>query len=123
MDFDYAISAHSSWKGKLRSYLAKPDRSMSGADVAKDNSCDLGKWLYGEGAKFSNLPEYQAARSEHARFHKAAADIIHKADSGQNVVEETALGAKSDFASASSAVVSALMALKSKLATHVLVTK
>jgi hypothetical protein len=123
MDFDQAISAHSKWKAKLRSYLAKPDRSLSASEVAQDDKCELGKWIFGEGAKYSGLPEFQTLRSEHARFHKAAAGVIHKAESGQSVAEETALGAKSEFTSATTAVVTALVAMKAKVATHVLVTK
>lgn len=123
MDFDHAISAHTQWKARLRSYLTKPDRSLSSSEVGQDNKCDLGKSIAGEGTQYSSLPEFQTVRSEHARFHKAAADIIHKADSGHNVSEETALGAKSEFSSASSAVVSALMALKARVGTHTLVNK
>lgn len=123
MDFDHAISAHSSWKAKLRTYLAKPDGSLSPSEVAQDNKCELGKWISGEAAKYSSLPEFQTVRSEHARFHKAAADVIQRADLGQNVSEETSLGAKSEFSSATTAVVSALMALKRKVASKVLVTQ
>ena len=116
MDFDHAISAHSSWKLKLRTYLAKPDHSLKAADIAQDGNCELGKWIVGEGRAFASLPEFNTLRSEHARFHKAAADVVRHADSGQNVTEEIALGSKSEFSSASSAVVSAIMAIKTKAA-------
>ncbi len=123
MDFDQAIMAHSNWKQKLRAYLAKPDRSLSASEVALDNKCDLGKWISGEGAKHASLPEFQTLRTEHTHFHKAAAAVVHKADSGQNVTEETALGSKSEFSSASSSVVNAIMAIKAKVAKHELATK
>ena len=118
MDFDQAIAAHSSWKAKLRTYLAKPDRSLTASEVAQDNKCDLGKWLAGEGKAFANLPEFQTLRTEHSRFHKAAGEVVHHADSGKNTSEEVALGGKSEFSSASSAVVNALMAMKNKVAKH-----
>ncbi len=114
MNFDGAISAHTQWKAKLASYLLKPDHSLSPATVGAHNGCELGKWLDGEGRKYSSLPEYSALVSDHTRFHKAAAEIIKKADAGQKVTEEVALGAKSDFADASSAVVKSLMAMKLK---------
>lgn len=123
MDFDQAIAAHSSWKQKLRSYLAKPDRSLSAVDVEHADKCDLGRWIAGEGAKYGSLPEFQALRSEHAHFHKAAASVIRHADSGQNVTEEISLGGKSEFSAASSAVVKAIMALKDKVSKNVLVSK
>lgn len=115
MDFDQAIASHSSWKSKLRAYLAKPDRSLAASDVAQDHKCDLGKWINGEGKAYASLPEFQTLHSEHSRFHKAASDVIQHADSGKNVTEEVALGGKSEFSSASSSVVNALMAMKHKV--------
>jgi Chemoreceptor zinc-binding domain len=123
MDFDQAIAAHSKWKGKLRTYIASPDGSLSAPEIALDNKCELGKWISGEGAKYSNLPEFKSLRSQHAHFHKAAAEIVRKVDAGHNVTEEVALGAKSEFSSASADVVSAIMALKAEVAKHVLVSK
>jgi hypothetical protein len=123
MNFDQAISAHVRWKGKLKEYLAKPNGSLSPAAVALDNKCDLGKWIAEEGAKHANLAEFQAVRSEHARFHKIAADIVHRADSGQKLTEEVVLGSKSEFAGASARVVNAIVALKGKVEEHDLVTK
>ena len=61
------------------------------------------------------LPEYATLKSEHARFHKEAGEVIKKADSGKSVAEEVALGAKSGFATASSNVVMAIMTMKKKV--------
>ena len=123
MDFEQAILAHRHWKDKLSDYLKKPDGSLSAMEVAKDDKCELGKWIHGDGAKHAKSPEFQHLRSEHARFHKAAADVVHKADSGANVSGETALGGHSEFAAASTAVVKAIMSLRSKLEKHDLVSK
>ena len=115
MDFDEALKAHSAWKMKLSNYLRKPDGSLKSEDIQVDNKCDLGKWIHGEGAKFNTLTEYSTLKSEHAKFHKCAGDVVKKADSGQSVTEEIALGAKSDFAVASGNVVSAIMSMKRKV--------
>lgn len=115
MNFDEAIRAHSDWKMKLGTYLRNPDGSLKSAEISPDNKCPLGQWIYGEGAKFSTLPEYEILRTEHAKFHKEAAQVVTKADSGQNVTEEVALGANSGFAKASSSVVSAIMKMKTKV--------
>lgn len=114
MNFDEAIQAHSSWKMKLATYLKKPDGSIKAIEIQVDNKCQLGQWIHGEGAKHSSLPEYQTLKTEHAKFHKAAAEVVKKADAGQSITEEIALGAKSDFASASNSVVSAIMMMKRK---------
>lgn len=116
MDFDAAIAAHSSWKVKLSTYLKKPDGSLKTADVQVDNKCQLGQWIHGEGAKWSHLPEYTTLKAEHARFHKAAAEVIKKADAGKNVSEDVAIGGASEFAQASSKVISAIMSMKRKAA-------
>lgn len=123
MDFEQAILAHRHWKDKLSDYLKKPDHSLSAMEVAKDDKCELGKWIHGDGAKHAKSPEFQQLRSEHARFHKAAADVVHKADSGANVSGDTALGGHSEFSAASTAVVKAIMSMRSKLEKHDLVSK
>jgi len=114
MNFDDAIAAHTQWKMKLSSFLSHPDNSLNAGTVGQDNQCPLGKWISGDGAKFSKLPEYVKLRTEHTRFHKAAGDVVRKASSGQKVSEEIALGSHSEFAAASNAVVSAIMAMKAK---------
>lgn len=116
MDFQQAIKAHVDSKMKLSSYIAKPDKSLNAGAVSGDGNCDLGKWLKGDGAKYAKDPEFAKLIVDHAHFHKAAGEIIRKADSGARVSEEVALGSKSEYASASSAVVNALMKLKMKLA-------
>ncbi len=115
MNFDDATKAHVEWKGKLKAYLAKPDGSLNPTTVGSDNTCALGKWLHGEGKAHAATSEYRALLTEHAKFHKAAAQIIVKATSGQSVTEEMALGGKSEFATTSSKVVALIMDMKRKL--------
>lgn len=112
MDFDAAIRAHAEWKLKLSTYLAKPDGSLKAAEIARDSLCPLGAWLQGEAVKLTTLPELATLRDAHRRFHLAAADVVRRADQGGKVTAEITLGAQSDFARASSAIVQALMAMK-----------
>lgn len=114
MNFDAAIALHAKWKMMLRSYVAKPDGSLNPAIVADDQNCDLGKWIAGEGRKFASLPEYSTLASSHARFHKAAGDVIRRADAGEDMEMEIAPSGRSEFLSASSGVVQALMDLKNE---------
>lgn len=115
MNFDNAISAHAGWKLKLSKYIAKPDGSLKCSEVSSDRNCELGKWIHVSGNQYAGMPEYSTLKQEHARFHKAAGNIIGKADQGERVTDEIALGANSEYALASGAVVRALMAMKSKL--------
>ena len=116
MDLDQAVQAHSQWKKKLADYLAKRDGSLIPAELSMDNKCPLGQWIYGEGAaKFSQLPEFPTLKREHTRFHKAVGDVVRNADSGKSITEEIALGSKSEFGAASSAVVTAILNLKARV--------
>lgn len=112
MDFDQAVVAHGAWKNKLVEYLTKRDGSLKPADLFVDNKCSLGQWIHGEGMKYSKFPEFAAPRDEHARFHKAVAEVVRHADEGKSITAETALGARSEFSSASSAVVLAIVNMK-----------
>lgn len=114
MNFDDAIRIHTQWKMKLSNYIAKPDRSLDSALVATDNQCELGKWLHGDGRKYAAIPEFTALITEHQRFHRAASEVVKKADSGLSMNQEVALGSKSEFATVSAGLVKILMNVKAK---------
>ncbi len=115
MDFEVSIKAHKDWKVKLKNYLKKPDGSLKSAEVCLDNKCQLGQWIYGGGVRWDSLTEYATLKSEHAKFHKCAADIIIKADSKQKMNEEEMLGDNSDFGKISTNVIDAILKIKSKV--------
>lgn len=114
MDFDEAISAHSDWKRKLRLYLSKEDHSLTVADVAADDRCKLGEWIAGEGRKYSAWPEFATLSTQHTRFHKAAAEIVEKADCGQDVSGDLVPASNSEFSKASTSVVRAIIEMKKR---------
>jgi methyl-accepting chemotaxis protein len=114
LDFDAAIKAHSQWKQKLSAYLKKPDGSLKPVEVEPDDRCTLGHWLRAEAGQPAALPELGVLKTEHTRFHLAAAEVVRRANAGRDVSEEILLGGASDFSTASSAVVGALVALRRK---------
>lgn len=115
MNFDEAIRAHSDWKMKLQRYLSNPDGSINPSELAKDNACSLGSWLYGEGSKYKTVEGFNDLVMAHKKFHKEAADIVLRKQRGEDVKSDIALGGSSPFAQASSNVVSILMKFKSKV--------
>ncbi|MGO8954014.1 MAG: CZB domain-containing protein [Rhodomicrobium sp.] len=115
MDLDEAIRAHTSWKLKLAACLKKPGCPLKAAEVRADNRSELGQWLYGEGRKFSLLPEYMTLVTLNARFHRAAAQIVERANAGLVINEEAAFGSDSEFASASRDVIAAIKELDKKV--------
>jgi hypothetical protein len=115
VNFEEAMRCHLRWKMRLAVYLFNPDHSLKASEIASPHECELGKWIFAEGEKYSNIPEFAALVSSHASFHKAASDVVRKADSGQNVAEDILMGANSEFGLTSAAVVRSIMAMKSKL--------
>ncbi|MEQ1568746.1 MAG: CZB domain-containing protein [Myxococcota bacterium] len=101
MDFDAAIRAHSRWKLRLVSYVHGPDQSLDPEEVGRDDRCDLGCWLHGDGARYAALPAFGALVQAHARFHRAAAEVVTRADQGEWVSSEVALGSSSAYERAS----------------------
>jgi methyl-accepting chemotaxis protein len=46
--------------------------------IRKDNYCELGKWLHGEGkAQYGGLPSYKACLKKHAEFHIEAERVAN----------------------------------------------
>lgn len=112
MDFDGAIQAHVEWKTKIRAYLLKRDGSLNAPLVSQDNQCALGKWLYGEGAKYSTIPEFNTLKTEHAKFHKFTAQIIELANAGKVQEANAMLQSGSEFMKLSANCVTLIMQLK-----------
>lgn len=77
-DFGAAITAHIDWKMKLTKYLQNPDGSLDPNKVCLDNACALGKWVYGDGAKYSKISpqKFEHLRASHAEFHGLASKIV-----------------------------------------------
>ena len=115
MDFDAAIGTHSKWKRNLRRSLSTSHGCLHPNDFRADDKCELGQWIYGEGARHSALPEYVNLRYAHARFHAAVGELVAKTNAGALVNAEMEPCSNSEFSTASAAVVMALMAIKKRL--------
>ncbi|HMM70878.1 MAG TPA: CZB domain-containing protein [Rhodocyclaceae bacterium] len=112
MDLTQAIQKHAEWKLKLRSAIANKEK-MDVATISKDNCCELGKWLYGDGtAKFGAMASYATCVRKHAAFHVEAGKVARAINDGQYTAAESMLGAGTPYTAASSAVGVAIMALK-----------
>lgn len=112
MDLSKAIDAHSQWKTKFRvAITGKQD--MDVVSISKDNCCELGKWLHGEGkSKCGALPSYADCVKKHAAFHVEAGKIATAINAKNYSAAEKMLDNNTPYASASSAVGVAIMQLK-----------
>jgi methyl-accepting chemotaxis protein len=112
MNLEEAVQKHAEWKLKFRSAISKKEQ-VDAAMIAKDNCCQVGQWLYGEGkTRWGSKPEFQKALEKHKAFHVQAGKVACLINAGKYAEAEASLGHGTPYASASSEVAVALMALK-----------
>lgn len=108
-----AVSAHLEWKNRLLMFLDGKGENLDSKKVSKDNLCELGKWIYGDGMKYQNLEEYDELRETHGSFHRCAGEVIDKFVRGDKEGALTMLKTGGDFSLASGKTVEAILNLKS----------
>ncbi|HJV51715.1 MAG TPA: CZB domain-containing protein [Noviherbaspirillum sp.] len=115
MDLHQAIEKHAEWKVKFRSAIAKKE-SMDVHSIAKDNCCDLGKWLHGDAkARYGKLPSYAQCVLKHAAFHSEAGKVAHAINAKNFDLAEAMLGSGTSYFLASSAVGIAISHLRKEI--------
>jgi Chemoreceptor zinc-binding domain len=116
MNFDDAIAAHIKWKVRLTQFIdGTGTEKLDSNIVCKDNMCDLGKWIYGEGAKYKTVASHKTLQDRHAHFHKCAADVVKKVETGDPAGAKSMLAGV--FATASKDTIGAIMQLKKEVGT------
>lgn len=81
-----AITAHVNWKLRIHALLSsKSSEKLEAATIARDNVCELGKWIHGEGR--TSVPKLMHAElmSTHADFHREAARIVSEVSAGRPI--------------------------------------
>ena len=116
MDLNQAGAAHAEWKVKLRLAITKQEQ-MDAATISVDNACALGQWLHGPAkAKYSGLRAFSDCVAKHAAFHREAGAVARCINARDYAKAESMLGAGTAYATASSAVGSAILGLKKEAA-------
>jgi methyl-accepting chemotaxis protein len=87
IDYDLIVAKHRAWISNLRSFL---DGKKSDLKATSDDYrvCALGKWIYGEGKKFSTAGAYNEVEKVHQQFHAQAGRIIKLSQSGDKIQAE-----------------------------------
>lgn len=114
MDFSKAVDAHVAWKLKLQTAIRNGE-TLDSATIYKDNQCDLGKWIYGEGLVHKDSEIYELLRSQHAQFHTCAGDVVSKINEGDNESALHMLDAGSAFTNTSTDTVSAIIKMRKEI--------
>jgi uncharacterized phage infection (PIP) family protein YhgE len=73
-----AISAHASWKQRLRTAVntGRVGKDTNPTTVARDNACDFGRWLHGEARDTVDPTRLKQIINLHATFHHEAAAVL-----------------------------------------------
>jgi hypothetical protein len=84
MDLSQAVLVHQQWKSRLNQILGGTStEKLDPFTVGKDDQCELGQWIHGEGQKqFHDAPEFLELKQCHAHFHKKAGEVVKMAISG-----------------------------------------
>ncbi len=115
MDLNLAIQKHAEWKYKFRTAMEKHE-PMDAATIAKDNCCEIGKWLHGEAkAKHGHLASYAKCLSAHAAFHIEAGKIAALINSQKKEEAERMLSSGTPYHEASKRVGIAIIELKNAI--------
>jgi methyl-accepting chemotaxis protein len=112
MNLDDAIGAHSQWKIKLRMAISKHE-TLDAATIGKDNCCELGKWLYGEGrGLYSAKPQFAILMEKHKAFHSEASKVATAINAKKYEDADKMISGSSPFGAASSEVATSISNLK-----------
>lgn len=114
MDFDKAIKAHVFWKVTLR-WMINGQHPLDEALVGADDQCELGRWIYADGAKYRELPGFAALIEEHAEFHRIAGAVVSRIHEDHSAEAEAMLAPEGAFTIASARTIAAIRALREQL--------
>lgn len=114
MDLDLAIATHTEWKTRLLAAITN-NETLDTATIAKDNCCDLGKWLHGDSkSRFGTLASHASCIDKHAKFHIEASKVAAAINTRKYAHAQTMLEPGTAYSDASSAVKLAILDLKSQ---------
>jgi len=98
------LAAHIAWNDRLIDYLKGTSKEVLDVhQIAPDNLCILGKWIYGAGSKqFGASQEFIDLRQTHKEFHLTAGQVLLEHNKGNTQTARDLL--KSKFRALSSQI-------------------
>lgn len=115
MDIKLILSTHYAWKVKFM-HAVFSGKPIDSTDIKKDDRCDAGKWLHGEGKlNYGHLPSYETCINRHAEFHIEAAKIASTINEKKFTEAKKLLSFDSDFSLAARELWIALKQLKQEI--------
>jgi methyl-accepting chemotaxis protein len=115
MDLESAFQEHGRWVEEFCAAIFDRD-SLNVETYGKENCCELGKWLYGEGnTQYGKFNAYSELVSKHAAFHKVAEKVAQAINAKDYILAEYLLSEEGGYAAASHDVHIAISKLKSEI--------
>ncbi|HEX5636959.1 MAG TPA: CZB domain-containing protein [Gammaproteobacteria bacterium] len=112
MDLGHAIESHINWRTKFRKAITNHE-AMDVATISRDNCCELGQWLHGDGkVKYGKLKSYEDCVRKHAAFHVEAGKVAKAINDKKFKEAEAMLNAGTSYTSTSNAVCVAISVIK-----------
>lgn len=112
---DDAITAHLAWKDRLAKHFETADSALNPSDIATDNKCSLGMWIYGVEDRHRNMETFEKLKTVHASFHVCTSKLVTRRNSGEKMDPQTILGAGSEYDKLSLEVIRLINKLKEEL--------
>jgi methyl-accepting chemotaxis protein len=104
MNLDNAVQTHAQWKTKLRSAISKHER-MDLITLSRDDCCELGQWLHGEGrSSYGGRASHADCIHKHLAFHGEVTKVARAVNAQQFDAAEGMLNSGTSYAKASSAL-------------------
>ena len=112
MNLDNAVQTHAQWKTKLSSAISKHEQ-MDLITLSRDDCCELGQWLHGEGkSRYGRLASHADCIHKHLVFHSEVTKVAKAVNAQQFATAEGMLSASTPYAKASSALSVAFLQLR-----------
>jgi methyl-accepting chemotaxis protein len=109
---DEAVDAHVQWKARLKKLLAGQGEALDPVQVARDDGCALGQWIYGDGTALAEHSVYDRLKQEHAQFHDAAAAVVRCVKDGNRSSAHAMLDGDGTFSRQSTKVIRLIKEMK-----------
>ena len=115
MNLDVAIQKHTEWRMKFRTAMQTKE-TMDAVTIGKDDCCELGKWLHGDGRKeCGGLSTFEPCLAAHKAFHVEAGKVAAAINAKKYVEAEQMIGSGSAYLKASTVTGGAILKLKQQL--------
>lgn len=74
--FEKMVQAHLAWKSKIRGFVDGMDIGVTYEAATDHTACILGKWYYGEGQSYMDMPLMKTLGDEHMEMHQGIKKVM-----------------------------------------------